>query len=224
MTSSRLLLCYVKWVLASGLLLAGQRQQANQAEHWLGAIHHAMAELHTRPSTPAPVRQELQALLPGWTRQDTASPTFKRQLAREKGSLDYRGSATLYKDRLEMRQAFLQTVRQQLPQVFAQEVMVVEFPVSGEQRVIQFFLLYRVRHQVWVRRYTYWGSQWSVAGTSRGHRLHFAQFYGADHCYNHGLNSEPLSVIRFQDQGNTVSATYYPVASYCGKVDLFFSL
>ena len=50
------------------------------------------------------------------------------------------------------------------------------------------------------------------------------QLQSSSRCEGHGANSEEMAVVRFQNHGNTVSAHYYPLGSYCGKLDLFYSM
>jgi hypothetical protein len=123
-----------------------------------------------------------------------------------------------------MRTAFLDSVRVHNPQVFDQEALIVELPLSGEMASTTFFLIYRVNQDVRVRKYHWWGSQWRGGSTASGKGLNQRQLLASSRCYNRGANSEAMSVVRFRGHGNTVSAQYYPPNSYCGGLQLLYAM
>jgi hypothetical protein len=195
------------WTLPFSPLRADPPGNEDRARKWLVALRHAMDEEQARPVTPAHQRYPVPDAAPVWAVKDTSARAYKEA-------------------RLRMRTAFLDSVLRHTPRVFEQEAWVVEFPLSGEVVSLQYFLLYRSDRKVLVNKY-YWGWSdkcWHVGNTATGRPQTVQELQSSSWCDGHGANSGEMAVVRFQNHGTTVSAHYYPPGSYCGKLDLFYSM
>jgi hypothetical protein len=195
---------YISLAFACLSCTTGNSNNEFLARKWIVSIHSSVEEQQKRKDIPHDTRNNLDELSNSLYYGDTTS--------------------IAYKSRLRLRISFINFILNEDSKIFDNELLILEFPLSGEIASNNFFMISKIGRRAHMSKYVFNEGIWHFVSKVAVNNLNTDKLFTTKRCYKHGANTDPMNAVMFRNHGNNVSAQHYPPNSYCGELHLFYSM